>query len=266
LHVCASVATLFAQLGGVHTTEVPGYVQRSGVTPLHVPAQFGSVPAHGARTPRGAPTTEVHVPKAPPTLHASHCPMQAESQQTPSTQYDDAHSVESLHASALGRFGRHRPATQNLPRPQSWSEVHWFPHRVSTHAPPQSIRCSGGHVPMPSQLATMVAVPPAQLAARHSTPCPGYTQESRLVPSQNPPHALPSVTHGVRAPRGEPLGTGLHLPSLPPTSQASHCPAHRASQHTPSAQILVVQSESCAHLLPPVRSGTHFPAEQKRPA
>jgi hypothetical protein len=45
------------------------------------------VPAHAVRVlPCTAPATATHVPTLPPTSHASHCPLQALSQQTPSTQ------------------------------------------------------------------------------------------------------------------------------------------------------------------------------------
>lgn len=53
--------------------------------------------SHAGRLPRGLPMTGAHAPSAPATLHASHCPVQAELQQTPSTQNPEAHSLALLH-------------------------------------------------------------------------------------------------------------------------------------------------------------------------
>jgi hypothetical protein len=59
-----------------------------------------------------------------------------------------------------------------------------------------------------------------------------------LVPSQRAPQVVPAPLppHAERAPCGMP-STAVHLPTLPPTSQAWHCPPHALSQHTPSTQL-----------------------------
>src|SRR3569623_3771578 len=69
-----------------------------------------------------------------------------------------------------------------------------------------------------------------------------------------PSHAH-TVTHAVRLPCVAPV-TGVHVPTLPATSHASHCSAQAASQHTPSTQIPEMQSAATAHpsaLCPPIR-------------
>jgi len=43
------------------------------------------------------------------------------------------------------------------------------------------------------------------------------------------------VSHAERAPCGVPVA-GVHVPSLPVMSHASHCPSHALSQQTPSTQ------------------------------
>jgi hypothetical protein len=57
---------------------------------LQVPRQV--LPAQAGREPRGVPLTAVHTPTAPGSLQASHCPLQARLQQTPSAQTPLTHS------------------------------------------------------------------------------------------------------------------------------------------------------------------------------
>jgi hypothetical protein len=64
----------------------------STVEAAHFPA-WQLIPAGQAgRLPSGAPRPSEHFPMLPATSHASHCPSQARSQQTPSTQSPLAHS------------------------------------------------------------------------------------------------------------------------------------------------------------------------------
>lgn len=70
-------------------------------------------------------------------------------------------------------------------------------------------------------------------------------------------------SHAARGPCGWPL-TGLHVPSEPATSQASHCPAHALSQHTPSVQIPEVQSVAFVQA-PPFALLTQRPPVQLAP-
>jgi hypothetical protein len=97
------------------------------------PTQTSAVPAtHAARAPCGAPTTAVHVPEDPTPSQASHCPVQARSQQTPSTQASEPHSALVVH-DVPGSFahvpfltvvaqelpGSHLPALQQTPSVQN---------------------------------------------------------------------------------------------------------------------------------------------------
>jgi hypothetical protein len=47
---------------------------------------------------------------------------------------------------------------------------------------------------------------------------------------------VPSLEHACRDPWGPPT-IGRHVPSLPGTSQASHCPVQACVQQTPSTQL-----------------------------
>ncbi len=70
--------------------------------PSQVPLQMGSVPGHGARGLTGSPVTGEHVPWSVTRLHASHCPLQAPLQQTPSAQNVEAHWPPDVQAWPFG--------------------------------------------------------------------------------------------------------------------------------------------------------------------
>lgn len=106
----------------------------------------------------------------------------------------------------------------------------------------------GVQLPAPSQYAAGLAMPPApsQLGVAQVVELPGGVPH---VSRSAPLHwawQSPVPEHAVRPPCGLPT-TGRHLPTLPLTSQASHCPSHLASQHVPSTQkplphsVVVVQ-------------------------
>ena len=78
------VATPLVQLAGVHCVLAPGRKQLVRSVPLQVPLQALPSLAHAGRLPRGAPVTAVHVPGV--RSHASHWPVQALLQHTPSAQ------------------------------------------------------------------------------------------------------------------------------------------------------------------------------------
>jgi len=73
-------------------------------------------------------------------------------------------------------------------------------------------------------------------------------QDAGCVPSQLPPQAVPSVAQAARVPCGVPV-VGEHVPTLPATLQASHCPPHARSQQNPSTQFADAHSWSPPHAL-----------------
>lgn len=90
LHPAISVATLLAalQLSARHCLVLSGYAQLAATVPLHVPPQPVASLAHWARTaPWGLPLIGMHVPTLAGTSHASHCPVHAALQHTPSAQW-----------------------------------------------------------------------------------------------------------------------------------------------------------------------------------
>jgi hypothetical protein len=59
--------------------------------------------------------------------------------------------------------------------------------------------------------------------------------------------------------------TGVHVPALPDTSHASHCPVHALLQHTPSTQKWLAQAEFVPQDCPALAVPWHPPFSQNAP-
>jgi len=90
-HDAASTATPELQEGLRQVVLAPGYAQADGWAPSQAPPQTVPSEAQAVLALRGAPATAVQVPAVAASAHASHCPVHAVSQQTPSTQCCDPH-------------------------------------------------------------------------------------------------------------------------------------------------------------------------------
>jgi hypothetical protein len=134
-------------------------------------------------------------------------------------------------------FVWHTPATHDALLAHCASLVHADDaHAVPLQAAPPHESCTcAGHVPVPLHEAASVITPSVQDTARHWTAAPGYAHAAGSLPSQVPPQAVPSEAQAWRDPCGAPT-TVVHVPALPATSHAWHCPAHAELQHTPSLQ------------------------------
>lgn len=126
----SSVATSAEHVDARHCTVPPGNVQLVRLVPSQAPPHVEPSLAHGARTPRGDPTTGVHVPSAPATSHASHWPVHAVSQQKPSMHTLETHCVAVEQGEPLGRRSWQVPAEQNCVIAQSPSTEQPPPHSV----------------------------------------------------------------------------------------------------------------------------------------
>jgi hypothetical protein len=89
--VAAAVAVPLEQLASRQEVAVSGYAQEAAFEPSQAPPQVKPVPVQAAREPCGPPLTATHWPTLPGASHASHCPPQARSQQTPSAQLPLTH-------------------------------------------------------------------------------------------------------------------------------------------------------------------------------
>lgn len=96
--------------------------------PSHTAAAHGVVAdpvGHAGRfVPCGLPATGVQVPTLPATSHASHWPVQASLQHTPSTQNPLTHAPFEPHASPGVSVPWHTPPVQNAPAAQPVVAVH----------------------------------------------------------------------------------------------------------------------------------------------
>jgi hypothetical protein len=105
------LASLAMQLVPLHqspTTQFASTLHEDGheaLPPLHTKGAHDGLPAD-------PPATLTHVPTDPETLHASHAPLQAALQQTPSTQLPLVHELLLLHATPLASFGMHEEPLQ----------------------------------------------------------------------------------------------------------------------------------------------------------
>jgi hypothetical protein len=85
------------------------------------------------------------------------------------------------------------------------------------------------------------------------------------TPLQLPPQDVPSLAQAARAPWGAPA-TGLHVPTLPATLQASHCPPQATLQHTPSTHCPVPHWFAALQAAPGPTLGRHVPPEHQEAA
>jgi hypothetical protein len=72
----------------------------------------------------------------------------------------------------------------------------------------------------------------------------------------------PTPAHEARPPCGRPDVTAVHKPGRVTMSQASHCPEHARSQHTPSTQKPVRHCAPLEQGCPMMSSGVQMPARQ----
>ena len=89
-----------------------GKVQTAGCTPSQLPPHTEPSLAQAAREPTGVPLAERQTPGDQPRLHAWHCPSQAPSQQSPSTQYPELHWLAAEQAVPFASLTRQVPLTQ----------------------------------------------------------------------------------------------------------------------------------------------------------
>jgi hypothetical protein len=206
--------------------------------------------------------TGVQVPTAFATTQDMQAPVQAESQQTPSTQLPNAHwlGAAGLHVSPFFFFVMHVPPgpLQYVPPAQSMSVEHVF-----AQAP--ALQRNGAHSVEPALQTPVLHLPAsvsvdvlAQVADEH-TVSSGYFWQLPL-PSHLPfvPQLMgPWSVHLLLA-STVPAAIGAQAP-VPERLQASQ-PGHAAEpQQTPSTQKVLEHSSPLTQLLPLAFCGTQLP-------
>jgi hypothetical protein len=111
--------------------------------PLQVPPHTVASVVHFARGKTGAPLTALHTPTLPETMQASHCPLHALSQQTPSMQTPLAQWFDAVHCAPFPAAGMHVRPLQYLPVGHWLSLLHvWQPGIVITFWQPEAVQVS----------------------------------------------------------------------------------------------------------------------------
>jgi hypothetical protein len=168
LHVEGGVYTLAVQLSGAQIVPILYFWQPPA--PSHLPFVEHDAAVMSWQTPRGSALPagiDVHLPGDDASEQLRHAPVQTVSQQTPSTQWVERHSVPAEQAPPLG-FGPHRPLTHAWVESQSLSE-----RQTLLHAPSAQLNglqfwtpC-GRHVPRPSQVPGVLRRVPVHDGAMH---------------------------------------------------------------------------------------------------
>jgi hypothetical protein len=185
--------------------------------------------------------TCVQVPREPESAHDTHPPVQAVSQQTPSTQLPNAHwlGAEGLHASPFIFFATHMPpgALQYVPEAQSLSVLQVLVQAFDAQTNGAHICVLATHAPPLHWPASLSVAVLWQVACEQVVPSGYFWQPP--APSHLPfvPQlALPWSTH---VPFGStlPMSMGEQLPALCPMLQAWHEGQLAVAQQTLSTQL-----------------------------
>jgi hypothetical protein len=205
------------------------------------------------QTPRGSTlpaAIEVHLPGVDASEQLRHAPVQAVSQQTPSTQWVERHSVP-IEQGWPFCLGPHRPLTQAWPVSQSASERQTLLHAPSTHLNGlQFCTPCGRQVPSPSQVPGVMRRVPVHDGGMHWVSAAYFSQPPK--PSQVPVVPHDGAPMSLQTPRGSatPWSVGQQVPRRPGRAQDTQPPEQATLQHTPSAQKPEAQSVLALQLAP----------------
>jgi hypothetical protein len=203
---------------------------------------------------------KAQLPFAPPLFaaeQARQAPAHVVSQQYPSTQLPEAHSLEFAHALPCASFASHDDPLHQNPVTQSASPVQVDLQAVAPQTYGlQDCRPASRQDPKPSHVSATVAVEPVQLARAQAVP-PGWRAQAR-APLQRP--LVPQeagADAGHSLPESAPSASASQKPARPAWLHRSQVPPQRASQQTPSVQKPLAQPTSatqgwpCASLQAP---------------
>jgi hypothetical protein len=177
----------------------------------------------------------VQVPSVPASAHDLQVAVQAAEQQTLCAQMPLAQSVAAAQAAPLGRFVQ-TPPEQMLGDTQSPSTVQVVrqapvPHTKGSH---RDVVASW-QVPVPLHERPDVSVDPVQLGATHGVPAT-YSRQAP-APLQVPSLAQPAAPASAHWFSGSwPLGTLVHVPSVPAMAQERQVPVQALPQQIPCSQ------------------------------
>jgi hypothetical protein len=192
-----------------------------------------------------------HLPSWPACLHEKQLALQSLSQQKPSAQKPEAHSVASEQIWPIG-FLPHDPFTQLLGATQSALLPQELPQVAPLHLNgEQEVAVGVLHAPAAQVLAWVALLVVAlQLAALHTVPA-GYDWQP-LLPLHRPLVSQAAVPLFVQKPRGSaaPAGTLVHRPRELLRPHDTQVPTQALLQQTWSTQNPDWQSTAVAQIWP----------------
>ena len=227
--------------------------------PSHTPLVEQEATPRSLQVLRGSgapPATFKHRPGEPGRLQLRHEPLQLLSQQTPSTHWPEAHSLEAEQGCPIPR-GPHSPVVT----PFTVCCTHWFPGRQSVSALQfltqallvhwkgvQSTSWASRQAPWPSQARWAFSTGPEHEDWPHTVSSEKSEHEPR--PSQRP--VLPQVVGSLAAHPGSdrPSEMNVHWPIDPVWLHDTQAPLQALLQHTLSTQKPEAQGWSGSQGLP----------------
>jgi hypothetical protein len=190
-------------------------------------------------------------PRASGLAQNVHLPVQAASQQTPSTQKPDAHSPPSAQSSPLP-LGPQLPATQLAGAWHLSLLVQLFRQlSASQVAGAQGMGAPDSHSPSPlHRPGGTNCSRPWQVCGWQTWPAGYFAQPPRPLQTPLCPQDPGGSTLHTPCWSGEPAGTGRHSPRRCPWLQLTQAPVQPTSQQTPSAQNPESHCEACSQGIP----------------
>jgi hypothetical protein len=198
----------------------------------------------------------VHVPFADASEQLRQAPVQAVSQQTPSTQKPDAQSAAAVHVLPF----------VCLPLPQLWfwqaivGAQSAFVVHIVLHAPDAQVYGMHSwtpgalHVPCPSHVPGVLRRVPAHDGSTHTVSAAYIAHDPK--PSHAPvwPHFAAPLSLQIMRGSGTPWSMGQQVPTLPVWLHETHAPWQATAQHTPSVQKPDAHSSFVLQLMPRILS------------
>jgi hypothetical protein len=221
--------------------------------PSHFPFVEQAAAVMSWHTPRGSTlpaAVEVHLPGVDASEQLRQAPVQTVSQQTPSTQWVERHSVPIEHGWPFC-FGPHSPLTQAWPVSQSASDRQTLLQAPSTHLKGlQFCTPCARQVPSPSQVPGVMRRVPEHDGGMHWVSAAYFSQPPN--PSQVPvvPHEGAPMSLQTARGSGTPWSIGQQVPRRPGSAHDTQPPEQATLQHTPSAQKPEAQSALALQLAP----------------
>lgn len=215
--------------------------------PPHIPPQVVPAPAQAPWPARGVALTAMQVPGLVASAHASHCPVQATLQHTPSAQKPLTHSPAIVHDRPV--FSLQAPVASQLLMPLQLPGSSALV--TATQVPPPPVQAwQVEHDALPQQVPSTQAALVQSLAAVQV--CPFAFLQAPVASHDCVPLQVSSFADF----------TAPQVPRLAVRLQARQVPVQAVLQQYPSAQAPLVHSLATRQVCPVALVGLQTPAVQ----